>query len=276
MKPHVLNTEHQPESFEFTKANKEEIKDILSRYPAGKQKSAVMPLLDLVQKQVAEEGSHAKPPYGGWIPRAAMDLIATIIGEAPMKVYEVATFYTMYKLAPVGKFNIQVCGTTPCWLRGAKDIQGACEKHLGIKTGESTKDGMFTLEEVECLGACVNAPMIQVNKDDYFEDLTPERMVEIIDLLRDGKRDQIPVGSQSGRQNSMAITGATTLKTTANDTKSVTSPAKKKSVAKTKAADPVKKGRPIPTPVKKSSVKPADKNKATVKKVPVSKPKVKK
>ncbi|MAS86789.1 MAG: NADH-quinone oxidoreductase subunit NuoE [Micavibrio sp.] len=232
MKPHVLNAEHQPESFEFTKANKEEIKDILSRYPAGKQKSAVMPLLDLVQKQVAEEGAQANPPYGGWIPRAAMDVIADIIGEPPMKVYEVATFYTMYKLAPLGKFNIQVCGTTPCWLRGSKDIQGACEKHLGIKTGESTKDGMFSLEEVECLGACVNAPMIQVNKDDYFEDLTPERMVEILDMLKAGKRDEIPVGSQIGRKNSMAITGATTLKTTANDTKPAKKPVAKKTPAK--------------------------------------------
>lgn len=212
MKPHVLEEQYQPDSFAFTRENEKQVKEILKRYPKGKQKSAVMPLLDLVQKQVEEEGAQATPPYGGWIPTAAMDLIAEIIGEPKIKVYEVATFYSMYKLAPLGKYNIQICGTTPCWLRGAADLKKACESHLGIKMGETTSDGMFSLEEVECLGACVNAPMIQLNKDDYFEDLTPERMIEILDLLAENRRDDIPVGSQIGRNCSVAITGPTTLK----------------------------------------------------------------
>ena len=205
-KPFDLTADYQPESFTFR--DKKKVDEILGRYPKGQARSAIMPLLDLAQRQVGEDGAKAEQPYGGWIPRAAMDEIANIVGQPPVRVYEVATFYSMYNLAPVGKYLVQICTTTPCWLCNASGIAQACEKHLGIHMGESTKDGLFTLMEVECLGACVNAPMVQIN-DDYYEDLTPERMVEILDALASGK--EVPVGSQTGRKGSMAIDGPTTL-----------------------------------------------------------------
>ena len=205
-KPFDLTADYQPESFTFR--DKKKVDEILGRYPKGQARSAIMPLLDLAQRQVGEDGAKAEQPYGGWIPRAAMDEIANIVGQPPVRVYEVATFYSMYNLAPVGKYLVQICTTTPCWLCNASGIAQACEKHLGIHMGESTKDGLFTLMEVECLGACVNAPMVQIN-DDYYEDLTPERMVEILDALASGK--EVPVGSQTGRKGSMAIDGPTTV-----------------------------------------------------------------
>ena len=207
MKKHVdLNAAYQPKTFEFR--NTAAVADILSRYPKGKQRSGIMPLLDLAQRQVGEDGAMANPPYGGWIPRAAMDKIAEIVDVPPIKVYEVATFYSMYNLAPVGKYLVQMCTTTPCMLCGSGDVVKACEDHLGIHTGESTKDGLFTLVEVECLGACVNAPMVQIN-DDYYEDLTPASMKQLLADLAAGK--QITVGSQKGRRTSMALGGTTTL-----------------------------------------------------------------
>lgn len=207
MKKHVdLNADYQPESFTFR--DTAQVEDIISRYPEGRQRSATMPLLDLAQRQMAEDGAKATPPFGGWIPRAAMDEIARILDLPKIKVYEVATFYSMYNLAPVGKYLVQVCTTTPCWLCGAGDIKKACEDHLGIKTGENTKDGMFTVVEVECLGACVNAPMIQIN-DDFYEDLSPLRMKDILSALKDGK--DVPVGSQTGRKCSMSAAGPTSL-----------------------------------------------------------------
>lgn len=207
MKKHVdLNADYQPKSFEFRDMNK--VAEILSRYPKGKQRSATMPLLDLAQRQVAEDGATANPPYGGWIPRAAMDKIAEIVDVPPVKVYEVATFYSMYNLEPVGKYLVQMCTTTPCMLCGSGNIIKTCEDHLGIHNGESTKDGLFTIMEVECLGACVNAPMVQIN-DDYFEDLTPESMKQLLVDLKDGKN--VAVGSQKGRKASMALSGTTTL-----------------------------------------------------------------
>lgn len=212
-KPFDLKADYQPESFTFK--DKKKVDEIISRYPKGRQKSAVMPLLDLAQRQMAEEGAKAKPVYGGWIPRAAMDEIAGILDMPNVKVYEVATFYSMYNLAPVGKYLVQICGTTPCWLCGAADIIKSCTDHLGIQMGETSKDGLFTLMEVECLGACVNAPMIQIN-DDYYEDLTPESMKEILVALAEGK--EVPIGSQTGRKGSMAITGPTTLEEKAKKT----------------------------------------------------------
>jgi NADH-quinone oxidoreductase subunit E len=206
-KPYDLNAGYQPATFAFR--DEKAVAEILARYPKGKERSAIMPLLDLAQRQVGEDGLKASPPYGGWIPRAAMDEIASIVGQPPIRVYEVASFYSMYNLAPVGKFLVQACTTTPCWLRGSDAIVHACEKHLGLHMGETTKDGNFTLVEVECLGACVNAPMVQIN-DDFYEDLTAERMVEVLDALKDGKA--VPVGSQTGRKCSMALTGTTTLK----------------------------------------------------------------
>lgn len=201
-----LNADYQPASFAFRNGTK--VGEIIGLYPPGRQQSAVMPLLDLAQRQVAEDGAHARPLYGGWIPRAAMDCIAELLGMPPVKVYEVASFYSMYNLAPVGKYLVQLCTTTPCWLCGSDDIVKACETHLGITMGETTPDGRFTLMEVECLGACVNAPMVQIN-DDYYEDLTPETMKEILDMLADDMKPQS--GSQKGRKSSMALGGPTTL-----------------------------------------------------------------
>lgn len=202
-----LNASYQPESFTFQ--DKKAVDEILSRYPDYGRRSAVMPLLDLAQRQVAKTGPFGPYPIGGgWIPCAAMDEIAKIIGVANIKVYEVATFYSMYKLAPVGKYLVQMCTTTPCWLCGSAQVVEAVQNYLGIKMGETTADGLFTLEEVECLGACVNAPMVQIN-DDYFEDLTPELIVNILDALRLGR--DIPIGSQTGRKGSMAHSGPTTL-----------------------------------------------------------------
>ncbi|MCD6035383.1 MAG: dehydrogenase [Rickettsiales bacterium] len=188
----------QPEHFAFTPENRKKADAIIAKYPAGRQQSAVMPLLDLAQRQ-----------HNGWIPRAAMDHIGEILSMPPMKVYEVATFYTMYNLKPVGKYLVQVCRTTPCWLRGSDGITAACKKSLGIGKGETTADGMFTFVEVECLGACCNAPMVQIN-DHYYEDLTPQAMEKMLGDLRAGK--EIPQGSQTGRKRSEPASGLTTLK----------------------------------------------------------------
>jgi NADH-quinone oxidoreductase subunit E len=180
----------QPKEFEFTKSNLDKAKEIIAKYPEGRQRSAILPLFDLAQRQ-----------NDGWLSTAAIEHVAKLLDLPYIRAYEVATFYTMYNLKPVGKHHIQVCGTTPCWLRGADKILTACQDTLGIKKGETTKDGMFTLSEVECLGACVNAPMVQIN-DDYFEDLTIESMAEIIQSLQEGRK--VRVGSQTGRQCSAA------------------------------------------------------------------------
>ena len=203
-----IDADYQPESFEFTKAYKKKVDEAISLYPKGKQQSAMMPLLDLAQRQVGEEGAKADPPYGGWIPRAAMDHIAEILDVPNVKVYEVASFYSMYNMAPVGKYLIQLCTTTPCWLCNSDAIVKACKDHLGIGLNETTSDGKFTLMEVECLGACVNAPMVQIN-DDYYEDLTETSMKEVLDLLAEDMKPKI--GSQKGRKASMALSGPTTL-----------------------------------------------------------------
>jgi len=207
-KPFDLHASYQPESFAFTKANQKRIVEIISLYPAERQKSAVMPLLDLAQRQVAAEGAKATPVYGGWIPRAAMDEIAERLDMPPVKVYEVASFYSMYYMAPVGQHLVQVCTTTPCWLNGSDAVLKSCKDELGIGVGETTKDGKFTLVEVECLGACVNAPMVQVN-DDYFEDLTAESTTELLKILTDGGKPN--VGPQNERKASMAVGGPTCL-----------------------------------------------------------------
>ena len=212
-KPFDLHADYQPAKFAFSDTKK--VEELIALYPPGRQQSAMMPLLDLAQKQIGEEGVKADPPYGGWIPRAAMDHIAEVINVPAVKVYEVASFYSMYNTAPVGKFLVQLCTTTPCWLCGSSAIVEACEKHLGVHVGETTEDGYFSLMEVECLGACVNAPMVQIN-DEYYEDLTPERMVEMLDDLKAGK--DLPVGSQTGRKGSMALSGPTTLQEQAKKT----------------------------------------------------------
>lgn len=215
MKTAQLHHEYQPESFAFTPENLEKAKEIFARYPQGKERSAIMPLLDLAQRQVAKHGPYG--PYkqgGGWVPRAAMDVIAEMVGEAPIKVYEVATFYSMYNLHPVGKYLVQVCTTSPCMLGGCGSdvIVKTCKDKLGIGFEETTSDGLFTLKDVECLGACVNAPMVQIN-DDNYEDLTAETMTSILDQLASGTVP--PKGPQNGRKGSCPATGPTTLKETA-------------------------------------------------------------
>ncbi|MDB5477762.1 MAG: NADH-ubiquinone oxidoreductase chain [Alphaproteobacteria bacterium] len=212
MKTAQLHHEYQPEKFSFTPQNMEKIHAIFAKYPAGRHKSTVMPLLHLAQVQVAERGPYG--PYeegGGWVPRAAMDEVARIVGVPPIKVYEVATFYTMYNLHPVGKYLIQICTTSPCMLGGIGSdvIVNTFRAHLGIDFEQTTPDGLFTMKDVECLGACVNAPVIQIN-DDYYEDLSPERVIDIIEALRSGQKPK--TGSQTGRMGSCPVTGPTTLK----------------------------------------------------------------
>ena len=187
----------QPDSFAFTKENLARLTKIIAKYPEGRAHSAVMPALDLAQRQ-----------HGGWLPRAAMDHVAEVLGMAKIRVYEVATFYTMFNLAPVGRHHVQVCTTTPCWLRGSDGVVGTCQKVLGVRIGETTADGMFTLSEVECLGACVNAPMMKIG-DHYYEDLDPQTTEKILMTLKAG-REPNP-GPQSGRKGGEPAGGLTSL-----------------------------------------------------------------
>jgi NADH-quinone oxidoreductase E subunit len=187
----------QPASFEFTPENLEKAKYHIAKYPPGRQASAVLPLLDLAQRQ-----------SGNWLPKAAMNYVGAMLDMAPIRVYEVATFYTMFNLRPVGRWFLQACTTTPCWLRGSEDVVAACKKKLGVDPGHTSADGRFTLIEVECLGACVNAPILQVN-DDFYEDLDGPRTEALLDALAAG--DPPPIGSVIGRQGSMPVTGKTTL-----------------------------------------------------------------
>lgn len=199
--------------FKFTEESLKKVESILNNYPEGHKAGALMPVLDVAQRQ------------HGWLPISAMHEVAKVLHIPRMRVYEVATFYTMYKREPVGKYFLQVCATTPCMLRGAETItEIICKKlgmkeidyqnfqivlcFLGIKNGETTSDGLFTLLEVECLGACVNAPMVQIN-DDYYEDLTESDVHEILDDLKAGKRP-LP-GPRSGRLASEPLTGLTSL-----------------------------------------------------------------
>lgn len=189
--------------FQWTAVNAEKAKEIIARYPAGRQQSAVMPLLDLAQRQVGAETTTQ-----GWLPVPVMEYIGNQLGMAYIRVLEVASFYTMYNLAPVGRFHVQVCGTTPCMLRGSDDVIAAC-KAKGMVKGKTTPDGMFTLTEVECLGACTNAPMVQIN-DDNFEDLTFDTMAAVLDALARGESPK--AGPQSDRQTSCPEGGPSTLK----------------------------------------------------------------
>jgi NADH-quinone oxidoreductase subunit E len=190
--------EKQPESFAFTADNLAWAKDRIAKYPPGRQPSAVISLLWRAQEQA-----------GGWLPQKAIEHIAEILGMAKIRVLEVATFYTMFNLAPVGKFHVQLCGTTPCVLRGADELKKVCQKRIGEQL-HVTPDGKFSWIEVECLGACVNAPMAQINYD-YYEDLTPASFERILDELAAG-RTPTP-GPQVDRQLSAPVGGATTLTT---------------------------------------------------------------
>lgn len=191
-------------AFAWTPENEALAQKHIAKYPEGRQKSAVMPLLDLAQRQ-----------NGGHLTQDIIEYVADYLDMPPIKAHEVATFYTMYNHKPVGKFHVQVCGTTPCWLRGSDDLIKACRDRLGIGFGETTDDGLFTLSEVECAGACVNAPAVAIN-DDYFEDLTPESLTDILDRLARG--ETVTPGPQNGRQTSAPLGGPTTLKDVAVDT----------------------------------------------------------
>lgn len=188
----------QPAEFEFTPENMERARKYIARYPEGRQASAVLPVLDLAQRQA-----------GGWLPRAAMDCVAKLLDMAPIRVYEVVSFYEMFHDRPVGEHMVRVCTTTPCVLRGAYDVLDACGKELGVQVGETSADGRFTLIEFECLGACVNAPIVWID-DDYYEDLDPESARRVLRGFRDGAPPR--PGSQAARQKSAPASGPTTLK----------------------------------------------------------------
>lgn len=175
-------------TFAFTQENIAKAAEIIKNYPPKRERSSILPLLEMAQRQNM-----------GWLSPEAIEYVADFLKMPYIKAFEVASFYTMFNLKPVGKYHIQVCGTTPCWLRGADKIMQSCEKELKIKCKETTSDNNFTLSEVECLGACVNAPVVQIN-DDYYEDLSEENMVNLIKQLRNGEKTT--VGSQIGRQNS--------------------------------------------------------------------------
>lgn len=192
----MSNHSYEPESFAFTPEYLEKAKAFIAKYPAARQQSAVMPLLDLAQRQE------------GWVSRAAMEVIAEMLDMAPIRVEEVATFYTMYNRKPVGQFHVQVCTNLPCMLRGSDDVVAAAKAALGVDFGDMTSDGKFTLSEVECLGACVNAPMMQIN-DDYYEDLTAESTKAVLEALKRGETPK--PGPQNGRQFSCPAGGPTSL-----------------------------------------------------------------
>ena len=204
--PHDHHGHDEPASFSFDADSEAQIAKIVARYPEGRQASAVIPALYIAQKQMGRTTGSA------WVPRVAMDAVAARLGMAPMRVYEVATFYFMFNTKPIGKFHLQVCGTTPCWLRGSDDVLRACKDAGHLKGyGDTSEDGNFTLTEVECLGGCVNAPILQVD-DDYYEDMDYESTVKLLEALKRGERPK--PGSVIGRQTSapeggpMVLTGS--------------------------------------------------------------------
>lgn len=186
--------------FEFSPENHDAARQIIGKYPAGRQASALLPLLHLAQRQ-----------NGGWLTMPALDYIAELLEMPPIRVYEVATFYTMFKLRPIGRYHIEICTNLPCWLRGSDEIIETCRRKLGIGVGETSTDGLFTISEAECLGACVNAPMAQIG-DDYYEDLSPESMERILLALAAGEKPK--AGSQIGRHGAEPAGGLTTLTST--------------------------------------------------------------
>lgn len=187
----------QPERFAFSAENEARIQAIVGKYPPGRSQSAVMPLLDMAQRQ-----------HDNWLPEAALRAVAELLRMPYIRVLEVASFYTMYNLSPVGKHLVQVCTTTPCWLKGSDEIVAACKRSLGVGFNETSPDGKFTLREVECLGACVNAPLLQIG-DDYFEDLNAADVKRIIEAFRRG--EVVKPGPQNGRQTSAPLGAPTSL-----------------------------------------------------------------
>jgi len=189
--------EKQPKDFALSAENLAWAKQQIAKYPEGRQQSAVIPILWRAQEQA-----------GGWVPEAAIRAVADLLGMAHIRVLEVATFYTMFQLEPVGKHLVQLCGTTPCMLCGSEELKKVCQRRIGDEH-HVTADGLFSWMEVECLGACVNAPMVQINAD-YYEDLTPESFEKILDALGAGKTPK--PGPQIDRQLSAPVGGPTTLK----------------------------------------------------------------
>jgi NADH-quinone oxidoreductase subunit E len=190
--------------FAWTAENADKAKEIVARYPEGRQRSAVMPLLDLAQRQVGAETNTQ-----GWLPIPVIEFVARELDMPVIRVLEVATFYFMYNLVPVGRFHVQVCGTTPCMLRGSDDLMAACRKR-GMAKGHTTDDGLWTLTEVECMGNCASAPMVQIN-DDNYEDLTAERLDHVLDELAAGRQPK--TGTQEpGRHTVEPVGGPSTLK----------------------------------------------------------------
>jgi len=198
----------QPSEFAFTSENLTFAKQQMAKYPPGRQASAVIALLWQAQEQA-----------GGWLPEPAIRYVADMLSMPYMRALEVATFYTMFNLSPVGEYFVQLCGTTPCWLRGAEALKSVCRKRIGAEN-EMTEDGQFSWQEVECLGACVNAPMVQINKD-FYEDLTAESFEKILSALQEGK--EVKPGPQNARHASepahtpVTTTAATTTTHTSND-----------------------------------------------------------
>ena len=190
-------TDDMSDGFTFDEENLATARKVIARYPEGRQHSAVLPLLDLAQRQ---NRNHTDD--------AVIDAVADMLEMPRIRVVEVATFYTMFNLAPVGKFHLQCCTTTPCWLRGSSDVVDAIRKHIGIDFGEVTEDGLFSMLEVECLGGCVNAPIVQIN-DDFYEDLDAESMIRLLDAFKNGETPA--PGPQIERQTSAPAGGPTTL-----------------------------------------------------------------
>lgn len=189
--------DNQPDSFAFTPENMDWAATQIAKYPEGRQASAVLPLLWQAQKQ-----------GGGWLSEPAIRCVADMLDMPYMRALEVATFYSMFNLSPVGKYFVQLCGTTPCWLRGADDLKAVCRRQIG-EPGDISEDGKLSWIEVECLGACVNAPMVQVN-DDFYEDLTADTFERLLEDLRHGRN--VMTGPQNGRQASAPEGGPTVLK----------------------------------------------------------------
>lgn len=196
-------------AFAFTKDNDKKAKLLIGRYPPGRQQSAIIPLFDLAQRQVG-----AETETQGWLPIPVIEYVAAYLGMPYIRAYEVATFYTMFNLRPVGRFHVQVCGTTPCMLRGSDDVFEAC-KAKGMKKGQTTADGLFTLSEVECLGACANAPMVQIN-DDNYEDLTFETTTAVLEALARGEMPK-PGPQGVARRTSDPEGGVTSLQAMVNE-----------------------------------------------------------
>ena len=195
-----MNASSEAVPFFFTDDNLKRAEDVIRRYPPGKQAAATMPLLDIAQRQV------------GWLPLSAMEYVANFLKIPSIRVYEVATFYTMYRLHPMGRYHVKVCTNLSCWLRGSEDIVQTCRNLLGVNLGDTTPDKEYTLDEMECAGACVNAPVVQIG-DVYFEDLDRLSIQKILETLKRG--EQPKEGSQIGRQCSCPASGQTTLKASA-------------------------------------------------------------